>query len=172
MAKKLFQRYLPTPEKIRNNPNLKMLGRRLLDPNLWHLNRRSVAQAFFVGIFVAFIPMPFQMAAAAFLALLVRCNLPIAVSLVWITNPVTMPVIWFATYKIGCFILQIPVTQNHQFEASLGWLMNELGRIWLPLYLGSILTGLLVGSLSYISIRLFWRWHIVRVWKQRQQQKR
>ncbi|CAM3639355.1 DUF2062 domain-containing protein [Parendozoicomonas haliclonae] len=167
MARKLIQRYLPDPARIRENRSLKFLGEHLLDPNLWHLNRRSAALAFFVGVFVAFIPMPFQMVLAAVLALLVRCNLPVSVALVWITNPVTMPIMWFGTYKLGCFILQTPVVPHHGFEISMEWLASELGRIWLPLYVGSIISGLVLGGLSYVGIRLFWRWHIVRSWRRR-----
>ena len=41
-----------------------------------------------VGLFVALMPIPLQMAVAAAIAILVRSNLPISVSLVWLTNPV------------------------------------------------------------------------------------
>ena len=168
MARKLIQRYLPDPAQIRENKSLKFLGDHLLNPNLWHLNRRSVALAFFIGILVAFIPIPFQMVVSACLALIVQCNLPVSVALVWITNPVTMPIMWYTTYKIGCFILQTPVATHTGFHVSLEWLTAEFSRIWLPLYLGSFLTGLFFAIISYIGIRLFWRWHIVRAWRQRQ----
>ena len=168
MARKLIQRYLPDPAVIRENRSLKFLGDYLLDPNLWHLNRRSAALAFFVGIFVAFIPIPFQMVVAAGIAILVRCNLPVSVALCWITNPVTMPIMWYSTFKLGCLILGEPIP-HHTFEASLSWIKMEFGRIWLPLYLGSAVAGLFFGAISFVSIRLFWRWHIVRSWKKRQQ---
>ena len=168
MARKLIQRYLPDPAQLRENKSLKFLGDHILNPNLWHMNRRSVASAFFVGILVAFIPIPFQMVVSACLALIIQCNLPVSVALVWITNPVTMPIMWYSTYKIGCFILQTPVTAHTGFEVSVEWFTTEFSRIWMPLYLGSFLTGLFFAIISYISIRLFWRWHIIRAWKQRQ----
>ena len=43
--------------------------------------------AFFVGLFVAFMPIPGQTIAAAVLAVLLRCNLPLSVGLVFVTNP-------------------------------------------------------------------------------------
>lgn len=161
---------MPNPSHIKKNRSLKFLGAHLFDPNLWHLNRRSVATAFFTGIFCALLPMPFQMLLAAVLALWFRCNLPISVALVWITNPLTMPVIFYFTYKIGCYILQTPVSLQ-DFEASLDWLTSELARIWLPLYLGSIITGLVTGSLSYVCIRLFWRWQIITHWRERRKKR-
>ncbi|GAA4652423.1 DUF2062 domain-containing protein [Kistimonas scapharcae] len=171
MAKKLFQRFMPDPSRLRENRSLNFLGEHMFDPNLWHLNRRTAAMAFFVGIFCAFLPIPFQMLLAAVLAFLLRCNLPLSVALVWITNPFTMPVIFYFTYKVGCYILQTPVSPLG-FEASLEWLKTELSRIWLPLYLGSVITGLIAGALSYISIRLFWRWHIIRNWRERRKRRK
>ena len=95
MAKKTIQRFLPDPNKIRHHKSLKIFGRLLQDANLWHLNRRSARGAFAVGLFFAFIPVPFQMVLAAAGAILFRVNLPISVALVWLTNPLTMPPIFY-----------------------------------------------------------------------------
>ncbi len=65
MAKKTIQRFLPDPNKIRHHKSLKIFGKLLQDANLWHLNRRSARGAFAVGLFFAFIPVPFQMVLAA-----------------------------------------------------------------------------------------------------------
>ena len=167
MAKKLIQRYLPDSKVIREHRYLRFLGTALHDSNLWHLNRRSAAAAFFVGIFCAFLPIPFQMIVAAVLAVLFRCNLPIAVALVWITNPLTMPAIFYFTYKIGCLILQTPVSEA-SFELTLHGVGAGLARIWKPLYLGSIIVGTVSGFVSYLLIRAYWRWNVVQHWRHRQ----
>ena len=69
MPKKLIKKYLPDPEKLKQQKSLQFLGDRLHEPNLWHLNRRSVSLAFAIGLFVAWIPTPTQMAIAAISAL-------------------------------------------------------------------------------------------------------
>lgn len=166
MAKKLIQRYLPEPKTIKENRHLRFLGSALYNANLWQLNRRSAATAFFVGIFVAFIPMPFQMVLAACLAIVFRCNLPLSVALVWITNPLTMPAIFYFTYKIGCFILQTPVSEA-SFELTIQGLGAGLARVWKPLYLGSLVSGVVLGFISYLLIRTAWRWNVVINWRQR-----
>ena len=166
MAKKLIQRYLPDPKTITGNRHLAFLGKALHDPNLWHLNRRSVASGFFVGIFVAFLPIPFQMVVAATLAVIIRCNLPLSVVLVWITNPLTMPAIFYFTYNAGCYILHVPVSET-SFELTIHGVGVELVRIWKPLLLGSVVTGLTGGAICYSLIRLYWRWHVVQNWQRR-----
>ncbi|MBA1330154.1 ATP-binding protein, partial [Candidatus Endoriftia persephone str. Guaymas] len=94
MPKHLIKRLTPDHEMIRNHRHLQCFGKLLHDANLWHLNRRSAAGAFAVGLFMAFIPVPFQMILAAGAAILFRVNLPLSVALVWVTNPITIPPIF------------------------------------------------------------------------------
>jgi len=162
----LIRRFIPSAHAIKSNPALHFLGDLLHDPNLFHLNRHSVSVAFFVGIFVAFIPMPMQMAVAACLALALRCNLPISVALVWISNPVTMPAMFFATYQLGRWLLGVPPV-SVSLELSWSWLTNEFGLIWKPLLAGSLLSGLVLGTLGYVTMQLFWRWTVVKSWRRR-----
>ena len=91
MARKVLQKYLPHFHRVREHQTLRLFGSVALKDNLWHLNRRSVARAFAIGVFCAFLPIPGQMVVAAALAIVFASNLPLAVLLVWITNPVTHP---------------------------------------------------------------------------------
>lgn len=166
MAKKIFKRWLPDPSEFRNRPALNFMGHLLHDPNLFHLNRHSVSGAFFVGLFVCFLPTLGQMPIAALLAFLFRVNLPISVALVWISNPLTMPPIFFATYELGRWILNSPAVA-FSLELSWEWFNTEFLRLWKPLVVGSVITGLFFGGLGYISMQMFWRWHVVRNWEKR-----
>ncbi len=161
MPKRFIKRFLPDHISIRKHKHLQLLGDRLHDPNLWHLNRRSVAGAMGVGVFFAFVPLPMQMLMAAAAAIWLRINLPIAVAMVWITNPVTMAPIFFFTYKVGTWLLG---TRPHQFtfEPTLGWFMTEAGAIGYPLLVGSLAIGTVLGLLVYGTVRLAWRIHIIR----------
>ena len=153
---------------MREHRSVRVFGSLLHDPNLWHLNRRSVTVAFFLGLFIAFVPIPTQMLLAALAAIVFRANLPIAVMLVWITNPITMPAIFYFTYKLGAVAMGIPPNTFH-FELSWAWLAEEFTYLWRPLVLGCFLTGLLAGLLGAASIHILWRVNVVRRWRKRQE---
>lgn len=61
MPKRLIQRWLPDPATLKEHKHLRLFGKLLLDANLWHLNRRSAAGAFAVGLFMAWVPLPCQL---------------------------------------------------------------------------------------------------------------
>jgi uncharacterized protein (DUF2062 family) len=189
MARNLLKRFIPTPETIKNNPALRMFENVLHDPNLFHLNRRSVSVAFFWGLLIAILPVPGQMPLSALAALVFRCNLPIAVALAWVSNPFTTPFLLLLSYKVGAFILQSDplLNQSHltdegiiasanlvwsqlcdgNFSDSWHWLMKSLGGIWKPLLLGLLITGLLAGALGYFIMQVYWRWSVTRAWQKR-----
>lgn len=163
MAKKLLKRYLPKTKTIKEHKHLQIFGTLLHDPNLWHLNRYSVATAFSVGLFWAFVPTPFQMVFAAACAIVVRANLPISAALVWVSNPVTMPPLFYFAYKLGAAILG---TQpgKFNFELSFEWLLTGLGAIWQPFLLGCFVCGSTLALLGNLFIRVLWRYSVSRDW--------
>ena len=166
MPKKLLKKYMPTPESIKANKNLRFLGDKLHEPNLWHLNRRSVSSAFAIGLLVAWIPTPGQMLIAATLAFYFRANLPIAAALVWITNPLTMPPMFYFAYRVGLWSLNQPSPAD-DFEFSKESIMSSLSEIGGPFLFGCGILGIIFAIVGYFGIRLFWRWHVVNQWKKR-----
>lgn len=157
---------MPDEATIKEHPHLKKLGKFLHDPNLWHLNRNSVSLAFLVGIFCAFLPIPLQMLVAAVLAILIRSNLPISVGLVWITNPLTMPPIFYFAYRVGVYVLDLPA-QDFEMELSLDWITQGVSQIWWPLVFGSVLCGVVFSAMSYLAIRYLWLWRVSQDWNKR-----
>jgi len=169
MARKILQRLLPHPDHIKHHKALEKLGHRIHDPNLWHLNRRSAAAAVAIGLFVAFIPTPGQMLLAAILAFYFRANLAISVITVWVSNPITMPPLFYAAYVLGSWLMMSDATATEvpTFTLSMEWLQAELLQIWKPFLLGSFVMGSFSSLLGYFLVRSLWRWHAVQNWQAR-----
>ncbi|MDH5231997.1 MAG: DUF2062 domain-containing protein [Gammaproteobacteria bacterium] len=170
MPRKLIRRYLPTPEKLKSFKSLQVFGDLLTAPNLWHLNKRSVSGAVSVGLFSAFVPIPFQMLLAAAVALFFRVNLPISVALVWVSNPFTMPPLFYGAYVLGAWVLDVPILPMN-FELSLSWLKTELLRIWEPFLLGCFLVGTFSAITGHLLMRYLWRMHVIKHWKERRRRR-
>ena len=171
MPKKFIKRWLPHEDTVRKHPHLnKIFGNLLHDPNLLHLNRRSVSGAFFVGLFMAFVPLPTQMIFAAGVAIWLRVNLPLSVALVWITNPLTIPPMFYFAYKVGAWSLNQPV-QEWDFQLSWDWLATELADKWEPFLLGCLICAVVSGVSGFVLMRLIWRLHIVKLWSERKKRR-
>ena len=162
MPKRIIKRYLPDPQKIRDHKHLRLFGQLLHEPNLWHLNRRSVSGSFSVGLFITFIPVPFHMILAAAAAIIWRVNLPLSVTLVWINNPVTMPPFFYFAYKLGARILGTSLNEKITFDLSFQWIIDQLTVIWQPFLLGCLVLGTVNAVLGNVAVRLLWRLHVVR----------
>ena len=171
MPRRFFKRYMPDPDRIKTHKSLRFLGTLAHDPNLLHLNRHSVSRAMAIGLFWAMIPMPMQMLAAALCAVPARANLPIAVGLVWLTNPLTMTPVFYCNYKVGAWLLDTPV-QPIPMELSLAWARQMLDSHWQPLLLGSFAVAVASAVVGYVGTQAYWRWWVGRSWRKRQLSRR
>ena len=157
--KQWLKKIVPDRAKIRKHKHLRVFGKLLHDANLWHLNRRSVSGAFAVGFFVMYLPPIGQMLMAAAGAIAFRVNLPIAASLVWITNPLTIPPMYYFGYLVGTWILGEPA-QTIDVEFWFEW------RNWLyilaPLTVGCFVCATVCSTLGYLTIQGIWRWNLMR----------
>jgi uncharacterized protein (DUF2062 family) len=121
-----------------------------------------VAGATGVGLFVAFLPVPFQMVVAALGALWLRVNLPLAVALIFVTNPLTMGPAFYLCYKVGAWLLGgTTIRTGKDFKPSIEWLLDQLAIIWQPLVTGSLLIGAISSLLGYFLVQLLW-WNYIR----------
>jgi len=128
---------------------------------LWHINRRSFSAAVALGIFCAFIPVPFQMLIAAIGAILLRVNILVAVPMVWISNPLTMGPMYYVCYLLGAQMLNLEPQRFH-FELSFDWLVTGLAAIWQPFLLGCFTIGAICALAAFVLVRVLWHMHILR----------
>ena len=173
MPRKLFKRFMPSVDKVREVRALHLFGDALFHPALWHLNRRSAAGGVAVGMFCGLIPGPLQMLGAGIAAVIFRVNLPTALLATLYTNPITIVPLYLVAYKIGSFVLgaagsaQAAPPPDWQWSAqmdSIKALGNWALGLGAPLALGVFLLACLLAVAGYVIVRVLWNIHLRRAW--------
>ena len=171
MPRKTIHRFLPDVNQLLDAPSLRWIRSLARDQNLFHINRHSVSLAFAIGLFCAFLPLPGQTLIAVILCYWLGANLPIGIILIWISNPITIPPMFFLTYQLGSTILD---TQPVQFSAQMDWQwFKSLGSdVLKPLFLGSLLCGSILALISYFAVFQLWRWKVLKNWQERKEKRK
>jgi len=123
-------------------------------PEIWQWRKHTVARSLLIGLSVALLPLPFQMIVAALASVYLGAYLPLAVLLVWISNPVTfLPLTWVCL-SVGCNLLQIDMTILAEIRNGQYWQLMQ--TYWLALLIGSSVTGLSLGLIGYHLTHWCW----------------
>lgn len=165
MAKNPFERYIPSAQQLRENPLFARFGETLFQRNLWRPARETCRKATFLGLFWAAWPIPFQMVIVAAMAIRLKANIPLGVSLVWVTNPVTIAPLTLAEYKVGVVILGMrDIMDAAEMEQAgligiFSLLFDKIADLALPVFVGSFVIGILAGAAGYLVTDLIWRFY-------------
>ena len=143
---------MPTHQKIKEQKLLKIFGHFLHKREIWSLSRKKVVAGVFIGIFVSFIPMPFQMVLASLLAIIFNANLPLSFALIFISNPLTMPFLYYIAYELGLIILNKP----HVIEFNMNSMYDNFNLIAAALYTGSFTMGIICSLFAAFMVNYFW----------------
>ena len=79
--KEILKKYSPKRENI----NLGWLNKHLHNPSLWKWNKNTIAKAFAIGLFCAFLPLPIHTLLAGILAIIFSANILLSILVVWVT---------------------------------------------------------------------------------------
>lgn len=156
MPRRFFRKFAFKRDRLSKQWFMAPFRHLLHDHRLWSVRRRTVVPALAMGVFIAWLPFPGHMLAAALLALALRINIPVATAAVWVSNPVTMFVMFPAAYQLGLAILnsaELPFS----FEFSIDWVTHTFVTIWQPMLLGCLVLGAVSAVLSYAILDFFWR---------------
>jgi uncharacterized protein (DUF2062 family) len=93
-------RHIPTRDTVHQHRLLRPFAPQLRHNSLWRMTRRSVPRAVALGLFVAVIIPVMHTAIAAILAIPTRANVAIAAAFTLVVNPVTIPPLYYAAYRI------------------------------------------------------------------------
>ncbi|WP_254423118.1 DUF2062 domain-containing protein [Psychrobacter sp. DAB_AL32B] len=181
MPKKRLQDLLPTPEQILESRTLKLFAPQLADPRLWHFNRHSLNKAVYIGVLSAFFPLPGQMLLALIGALIFRANVPMALGLTWITNPLTSLPVFYAAYYIGAKILDVPMISLRLIGRMIAdfslWALSDganpfityKGTVSISAFsLGITILAIITSIICGLAFKAIWRYKTVTTWQKRQ----
>ena len=158
---KSLHKYLPTPRQIREIRYLHIFGDGLKQNELWSFSRSSTAKGVAIGIFCAFLPMPFEMVPAIFMAIMLRGNLAFSIAGVWLSNPLTWVPLYTPCYLLGARILNIqPIPLDQVNLLDVGW-------HYVALWLGCLIIGVTVSFSVHFTITFLWRRQIRERWAAR-----
>ncbi|MGP4714695.1 DUF2062 domain-containing protein [uncultured Psychrobacter sp.] len=181
MSQKRLKNLLPTPEKILESRTMKLFAPHLADARLWHFNRHSLNKAVYIGVLSAFFPLPGQMLLALIGALIFRANVPMALGLTWITNPLTTLPIFYAGYYIGAKIMDVPMISLRLIGRMIAdfslWVLSDganpfvtyKGFVSLPAFcLGLTILAIISSIICGLAFKAIWRYKTVSSWQNRQ----
>jgi uncharacterized protein (DUF2062 family) len=168
VPRKFFRRYLPDPDEVLTKPWCAPFRPWLGHPSLWHLNRRSVAGGFSIGLFCGLIPGPFQMLGALLMAIPLRKNIPVALVTTFYTNPFTILPLYVVAYAYGRLLVggedsQVRMPDHWSLASLWEWAMG-LGT---PLAVGILALALTLAFVGYFTVDVLWRLHVARNWRRR-----
>ena len=124
-----------------------------IPPEYLSTNRKMVSRAVLLGIFIAFIPMPMQMAAVLAFMPFFKFNVPIGLAMCWLSNPFTMPPMYYMEYLTGSFLLNM---KPEPVELTLTWFSDNIDKIFIPLYFGTAMYSIFGSLLAYWAVNHFW----------------
>ncbi len=115
-----------------------------------HGKPHEVAMGMAIGLAVGMTPtMGVQMPIAIAIAALAGQSKIAAGAGVWITNPVTAPVVYFVTYALGAFILGQPLHPPTGFLHTITHLKTLTWNVFLPLLVGGVISAIPMGITGY-----------------------
>jgi uncharacterized protein (DUF2062 family) len=115
-----------------------------------HGSPRQIAWGAALGFFVAMTPtMGIQTFIAVPLAALFRISKVAAATTVWLTNPLTAPLIYGFNYMAGAKLLGYPLEISFTSNPSWQTLWDSGKCVLLALSVGGIMTGVVVGVAGY-----------------------
>ena len=179
--KKLLRKYVPDAREVRSRRLVAAFGRWLQHhPNLWCVNRRSVAGAVAIGLFAGLIPGPFQMLGALLLAIPLRKNIPVALVTTLYTNPLTIVPLYVLAYRYGKILLglnrgggRVPPFEMDWSDlvGSLHALVDWALRLGKPLAVGLPALAITLAAIGYVTVQLGWRLYVTAAWRARKRRR-
>jgi uncharacterized protein (DUF2062 family) len=154
-------RFFKHPRKLKQSGIMRWFARHVLAKHVWKPTQHTLAGGMAVGSFITLQLLPIQMPSAAILAAIFRVNIPIAIVMCWVSNPVTLAALVPLEYQVGkwalAWLTEVPSTP---FPTELP---HDIAGMWLALrehapvmLFGGVVIGAISAPIAYIATYLSW----------------
>lgn len=110
----------------------------------------DIALGMAIGVFIGITPtIPLHTILAVSLALLVRGSKLAAALGVWVSNPLSIPVFYYGSYRIGQLVLGLPALSLPD-DRSLLVMARMGGEILGAMLLGGVILGIIPAIVAYV----------------------
>ncbi len=156
---KWLLRPLPRKSNLHRYPFLKFfaIGARKR-AYLWSFRVEDVIPSLYVGWILTFLPLyGMQLPLALGAALILRSNLPVIVGLVMISNPLTVPLIYWLAYYTGNLLLEMFVALKGGIDVNTITVSPTGIRKGVHWFLSMVLGGSLIGYVAAVISSVIYR---------------
>lgn len=155
-------RHIPTRESIHKYRILRPFAPHLSQPALWRMTRRSVPRGVALGLFVGVIIPFMHTLIAAVLAIPLRANVAVAAAVTLVINPLTIPPLYYAAYRIGSWELhhEAPLVNPataERFSSELSRMLFWVHQASGPIAVGVLSIAVAAAAIGYLGAALGWR---------------
>ena len=169
-------RHIPTRDSIHRYRALRPFAPHLSQPALWRMTRRSVPRGVALGLFVAVIIPVMHTFIAALLAIPARANIAIAAAFTLVVNPLTIPIMYLAAYRIGSWELHydaglVSTAAAERFSGELSRMLFWLHHASGPIALGILTIAASAALIGFLVSSFAWRFWSGSRWRQRRRVK-
>ena len=143
-------------KRLRHRRWWQNITRPLFDRQLWKPCRDTVASGLAIGFFFSMMLMPFQMIAAAIIAMRTRANVPFAIAGCWVSNMLTHVPIWLAQEWLGDWMRDSLGFPMPAFLVKVEFPVPEVGVVNAASFiLGMMVSGIVLALIAYPMVHLF-----------------
>lgn len=166
---KRLLRWMPRKATLHRYPVLRRFQKEAMErAYIWSFRVNAAVPALYAGTILALLPLyGVQLILSVWLAFILRANLPILAGLQFITNPLTVLPIYYASFQIGRQVLnliQIPTPQLSMAEMKTLLKLNDLAavmdnlayvsKVWLTTSLGSVILGTFLAAMAATAYKM------------------
>ncbi|MFA9459900.1 DUF2062 domain-containing protein [Thiohalorhabdus methylotrophus] len=162
-----IKKWLPTEHGLRRRMGERRAQRWLFARRgVWSLHRRALAGGIAAGLFIGLTPtVGLQTPLTLLAAIGLRVNFPLAFLALWISNPLTTPLLYWGFNRLGAHLLRehFPAELLTNLAPYLQVVIQQSTYLWL----GSLILAIPAALLSYTGFMWAWRVHTMRRWRRR-----